>query len=342
MKTIESASVLIPTYKGASVIVETLSSFIFQLQEDDEVIICDDGSGDDVCDRVKALDDPRIKVFLHKNNLGYPGNLNRALGYSQCNIVILMGQDDIVAEGYVNRVRKAFGEHPEIGAISRNYYWFDGEEITRAVRAKPRISGHQLIVLRWNDSFDLVKLLFGTLDQLSGLAFRRDEIRIPFHDHIFPCHVYPFAEILRRKPVGLMPKYEVAVRIATSQTRFLSSIYAISPVFTWALLFETLFSDEECTQFRKKMIKEFVADNYIGLIQVRCYGSFAWFGREVYEMIKRRPLNLIDPRFLAVALLCILMPRVALVKMVDAVKCHLNAQMLPHIKFRHRNFSKLN
>lgn len=342
MKTIQSVSVLIPTYKGASVIIETLLSFIFQLQENDEVIICDDGAGDDICDRVKELDDQRIKVFQHTNNLGYPGNLNRALGYSQGDIVVLMGQDDIVAEGYMDRIRKGFGEHPEIGAISRNYYWFDSEDITRAVRAKPRISGNQLIVLCWNDDFDLVKLLFGTLDQLSGLAFRRDEIRIPFHDHIFPCHVYPFAEILRRKSVGLLPGYEVAVRIATSQTRYLSSIYAISPIITWALLFETLFSDNMCTQFRKKMIKEFVAANYIGLIQVRAYGSFTWFRREVYEMIKRRPLNLVDPKFLAVTILCILMPRTPLIKMVDAVKSHLNSRMLPDMKFKYHNFNHLN
>ena len=72
-----------------------------------------------------------------------------------------------------------------------------------------------------------------TLDQLSGLAYRVKFMDIPFHPDCFPCHIYPFASIFKKHPVVFLKDYNVAVRIATSQTRFISSIYEKSPMQSW-------------------------------------------------------------------------------------------------------------
>ncbi|HEX8923875.1 MAG TPA: glycosyltransferase, partial [Patescibacteria group bacterium] len=68
-------SVLIPTYNGASCILETIQSILHQDFDNFEVIINDDCSTDNTIDTVKSLKDPKIMIYKNKHNLGYPGNL---------------------------------------------------------------------------------------------------------------------------------------------------------------------------------------------------------------------------------------------------------------------------
>ena len=51
------------TYNGSDYIREQLDSILPQLNNDDEIVISDDHSSDDTIERIKALGDPRIKIF---------------------------------------------------------------------------------------------------------------------------------------------------------------------------------------------------------------------------------------------------------------------------------------
>jgi len=178
--------------------------------------------------------------------------------------------------------------------------------------------------------------MFSTLDQLSGLAYRTNFFDIPFHPDIFPCHVYPFASIFKKHPVVFLKDYSIAVRIATSQTRHLSSIYNKSPVLSWVQLFENVFPEKDFVDFKTGMIKNFIASNYVGLVQIRNYAKYRYLLREVGYLVKYRSQNLYNPTFWFFALGTALMPPQLLIPLVDWYKNKLYSKTLRGINFKYR------
>ena len=82
------------TYNGTPFIKDQLDSILPQLGPQDEIIISDDGSSDDTMDIVKALNDPRIKIYL--NQFRNPIlNFEFALSRSEGDLVFLSDQDDL-------------------------------------------------------------------------------------------------------------------------------------------------------------------------------------------------------------------------------------------------------
>jgi len=233
-------SICLPSYNGAGIIMETIQSILSQDYDNFELIIVDDNSKDNTEEVISKINDPRIKFYKNDVNLGYPKNLEKCRQKATGDIIYLMGQDDILAEGALSNTYKAFKLSEDIGAVTRPYYWFY-EEITKPVRAKNQFDKTKDAVISIHDGEKAVIEVFKTLDQLSGLAFRRKYMDLPFHEDIFPCHVYPFASIFKKHPIVFLKDYTVAVRIRTSQTRSVSSIYEKSPMLSWVDMFNNVF-----------------------------------------------------------------------------------------------------
>lgn len=93
-------SVCMCTYNGENFIGEQLDSIYHQTRRPDELIICDDGSGDSTVEiisayiRQKKLED-KWKIYVNENNKGYPGNFYYAMSLCTGDIVFLADQDDI-------------------------------------------------------------------------------------------------------------------------------------------------------------------------------------------------------------------------------------------------------
>lgn len=328
-------SILIPTYKGAEVIEETVKSILSQSFDNFEIIVNDDAGKDNIEDVLKNIDDSRIKFFRNEKNLGYPGNLEAARKRAEGDIIYLMGQDDILAEDALLNTYNAFLISDDIGAVTRPYYWFD-KEINVPVRAKRQLNSKRNEVVRIADNKERVVRVFETLDQLSGLAYRAKFMDLPFHPDIFPCHVYPFTSIFKNHPIVFLKDYNIAVRIATSQTRSLSSIYEKSPLQSWAELFENVFPEPEHKELREYMIKNFVAKNYIGLVQIRNYARYRYLLREIWLLLYYRWQNVFSPSFWFFSFGCIVTPPILLIPMVDRYKNSYNATRLQHIKFQYK------
>jgi glycosyltransferase involved in cell wall biosynthesis len=332
-------SVLMPTYNGASVLAETISCLLNQhVDVPWELVICDDGSTDETVQIAESFKDSRIRIFQNAENLGYPGNLNRCLAVSNGEFVFLFGQDDLLQSGALQESINTFQKHPEVGAVCRPYFAFDND-IEKPVRYKKRLEGQSSetrIVTMESDLADILGV-FHTLDQLSGLAFRRKWMKLPFHEDVFPCHVYPFADILKDHAVAFLPTYTVAVRTWTSQCRSQSWIYDKSPVLSWAELFSTVFPEERNNNFRRFMLKQFVGANAIGLLQIRNYGTrpLLFFLREVVVMARLNPRNLIRPFFIAVAFYCLIIPPSVSKRVVDSFKRRISSLTVPQIDFIH-------
>lgn len=330
-------SVLMPTYNGAVVLGDTIRCLLNQqVNVPWELVICDDSSTDSTVSIARSFDDDRVKVFENATNLGYPGNLNRCLSLSRGEVLFLFGQDDLLQNGSLQQAVDIFANHHEVGAICRPYFAFD-DDIERPVRFKKRLNSQdsQTRFVTIESDWSEILGVFNTLDQLSGLAFRRKWVTVPFHEDVFPCHVYPFADILKKHTVAFVPTYTVAVRTWTSQCRSQSWIYDKSPVRSWAELFSTIFPEPQFEKFRIHMWRQFVGVNSVGLLQIRNYGTrpLRFFVREVYEMVKLRKRNFVSPIFIAIVIYCLLVPPALSRRIVDTFKRRVSSRTIPAIEF---------
>jgi len=329
-------SICMPVYNGGSVILETLKSILSQSFNNYEIIIVDNNSIDNTADVVNSIKDPRIKYYKNSRNLGYPRNLEICRKKANNEIIFLMGHDDILAKDALLKTYNAFMIIDDIGAVSRAYYWFY-ENITKPVRAKKTISNNTAYsILYINDDPKKVLVLLSSLDQLSGLAFRREFMDIGFHEDIFPCHAYPFASILKEHPVVFLNEYTVAVRIGTSQSRNIPDIYRLSPLQSWVNMFESVYAEEKYKEFRTHYIKNFVSKNYVGLVQIRNYAEYKYLLREIYLLLKYRWKNIFNFSFWFYAVGCLIIPPFILIPLVDWYKNKIMSRDLKSVKFEYR------
>lgn len=332
-------SILMPVYNGEKVIVPTLKSILSQSFNNFELIVGDDCSTDHTVKIVKEFQkkDKRIKLFLNKKNLGYSKNLEKLRKKAKGDIVYLMGQDDILAKDALLKTYQAFQISEKIGAVTRPYFWFY-EKPEKPVRIKKRLSEKKDVILNINSPIKEIITMFSTLDQLSGLAYRRRYIDTPFHEDIFPCHVYPFASIFKKYPIIFLKDYLVAVRITSSQARKVSWIYDKSPMKSWIEMFNNVYKEEKYNNFRKKMIKDFVATNYVGLFQIKNYSrhSYLYTLREIYYLLKYRPENIFSPLFWGCTFLSLLIPPFILIRLVDWYKNNIYSRTIKKINFQYK------
>ena len=321
-----SLTIGMPTYNGARWVGEALQSIFSQSFQDFEIVVSDDGSTDNTIEVIKGFGDRRIKIFRNKENLGYGKNLQVLRKHIPGDILFLMAQDDVLLEGALSKTYQAFLRSEDIGAVTRPYYWFE-EDFRRPVRAVlPYDAGQDRVISIFDGRRDVQKI-FESVGQLSGLAYRVKYMNTDFHEDTFPAHIYPFASISKKHKVVFLKDYTVAVRIASSQTRFKSSIYDISPTASWVQMFNTVYRGEKYRQVRETGIEQ-MATNFVGLLQLKNFSTFKNILREVIIMVKLRPCNLLSSKFWFFGLGAILVPRRILLWLVDNYKSTVLARVL--------------
>ena len=312
-------SVLTPTYKSLEFLKETLDSLFSQTYQNFELIICNDSN-----------DEKEIKDFLQKNyskfksqiyfeqnekNLGYSDNIKKCFEKSNGEIIFLLAQDDIILDkNHFKKIIDVYDNFSNVGFTSRPYFWFD-YNISNKLRRTPK-SDRDIISKTSEEKY--IKILINSIGQLSGLSFKRiDDIKYEFTPYIFTAHVKPFLQNFLVSDCYFFPEDTIAVRMSSSQTTFLSSIYNPSPTLTWVWLIKDIFKNEE---YLKNIFLEEFTTNYLGLVQIKNYGYFKDLLSDIYYLVKNRPLNLINPKFWFFVLGVTLIPRKVLINLVSMYK----------------------
>lgn len=89
-------SICIATYNGEKYIKEQLNSILSQINEDDEIIISDDGSQDKTLDVIQEITDSRIVIIKNDSRRhGIIGNFQNALKHANGEYIFLSDQDDV-------------------------------------------------------------------------------------------------------------------------------------------------------------------------------------------------------------------------------------------------------
>jgi GT2 family glycosyltransferase len=89
-----AVSVIIPTYNCGWCIRAAIQSVLEQTSTDFEVLIIDDGSSDDTCERVQAVSDSRIK-YLYQENAGRSAARNVGIALAAGRWVAFLDADDL-------------------------------------------------------------------------------------------------------------------------------------------------------------------------------------------------------------------------------------------------------
>jgi glycosyltransferase involved in cell wall biosynthesis len=327
-------SILLPAYKAEGIIGETIDSILSQTFRDFELIICDDKSPDGTLKVLRdyAKKDSRVKVYENEKNLGYTGNLEECRKQASGEYIYLMGNDDILSPIALERTYEAFQMDPDVGAVTRQFYSFEDKNIDKPVRVFGwSLDPEKDRVYSISESREIFISIYATVGQLSGLAMRRDWVTEPVNPDVFPAHAYPFYSVIKKHKVVQLHDWLLAVRIFSSQTRSMSSIYNPSPTYTWVKMFKHIFPGQKYQNEREWGI-DYICHDYIGLVQIKNYGTLKQLFTEFGVLIRYRKKNLYNPIFWFYILGVLITPRFILIPLADWYKSQVMSRRLTDIK----------
>jgi len=325
----EKVNVCLPVWNGADTILETIQSILNQTFKDFELVVVDNASTDNTVNIVESIKDNRIKLYKNKRNLNCDGNLEECKKKAVGDILFYISADDVVDIDALKKVYQAFQISKDIGIVTRPYYWFD-KDVSMAVRATKQFNRNQIVSI--NSSYEKIKDVVATSDQISGMAFRKKYMDISFKGGSFVEMASVVLPMLKNCKTVILKDNIVAVR--TRMIWFAGSfvVFKNSPMMAWYNLITATYYEDRFRGLKRYLIRNFVAKNYVGLVQIKNFGSYKYLFREIYYLIKLRWLNIFNPRFWFFAIGTIVVPRFILKRLVVIYKNNINSQSLKKIK----------
>ena len=165
-------SILTPVWNGLPYVKECVESVCAQNFKDWEWIIGDNGSTDGTREFLASLNDPRIRIIEHPQNVGVFGNLNLLFRKADSPLSFILCADDCFLPGGLARmIAKWEGLSSEIAYIRFNF----GEN--RLSSALCRYSFDVALGEVTPEWSDLLFFVFGNLPgNLSNVAVRTDRV----------------------------------------------------------------------------------------------------------------------------------------------------------------------
>ena len=290
----ENISVCVPTYNNEKTIKEALDSIFMQSYQDYEIVIVDDNSSDKTLDKIREIRDNRIRLYVNPVTLGCGRNLNKCISKASNDIVFFLCGDDVIIskrvfDDYLNTFIEGIpplGELPAL--ITRNYYWFK-DDCKRAIRRRKQYK---------DDVFNLFK----ALDQISGIAFRKSYMLNNFANESFIEMASVGYPMYLQYQTAYVSTPVVAVRVHDMD----SVSFKKSPIKAWYSLCKN-----------EPRFIDFIARNYIGLVQIKNYGTYKQLLREIRLMIEYRWKNIFNIWFCVCAIGTLAIPKKLLRGLVE-------------------------
>jgi hypothetical protein len=123
-------SILIPVYNAASTVGEAIESALGQTRPPHEVVVCDDGSTDDL-DRALAPFRDRI-LLVRQRNHGGAAALNAAAGRASGDFVALLDADDVYLPERLEALSELAVARPDLDILTTDaFYVSEGRVVGR-------------------------------------------------------------------------------------------------------------------------------------------------------------------------------------------------------------------
>ena len=83
-----------------------------------EVVVVDNGSGPETLEMLAAIDDPHVRVIYNGENLGFGGGNNVGIAAARGEYVVVLNNDVIVTDEWVDRLVAPFSRIPGLGVTA--------------------------------------------------------------------------------------------------------------------------------------------------------------------------------------------------------------------------------
>ncbi len=132
-----SFSIIIPAYQSAAVVADAVESALTQTVSAHEVIVCDDGSTDDLCGALAPYAG-EIQL-LHKEHSGVAGTRNLAIRAATGDFVASLDSDNKLMPEYLEALSELAVARPDLDVLTTDAFLeVDGEIHGRYYRGKAR------------------------------------------------------------------------------------------------------------------------------------------------------------------------------------------------------------
>ncbi|MFD1987851.1 glycosyltransferase [Mesorhizobium newzealandense] len=156
------ASVVMTVYTDQRFLDAAVDSILAQEFSDLELIIVDDGTGQDAVFQALARRDPRIRIVVNPTNLGTAAAANRGIEAARADIILRLDADDVAEPTHVGRLVAALADDPQLGLVGSSVTLIDEADQVHYVQAMPQTD----LEIRWT-------ILFHNPFYHSAVAYRR-------------------------------------------------------------------------------------------------------------------------------------------------------------------------
>lgn len=122
----DGTSIIIPTYNKKDLLLQCLDSIEANTPFPYELIIVDDGSDDGTPEALRTR--RRIRVAVHERNKGFAGAVNTGLMMAKGKTVLILNNDVIVTEHWLENMLTCLHSSPDIGAVGPVTNYIGGEQ----------------------------------------------------------------------------------------------------------------------------------------------------------------------------------------------------------------------
>lgn len=148
MKQLGTVTIAIPFYNASRTIADAVKSVFAQTYQDWELILIDDGSRDGSADRVKQIQDSRVRVISDGVNCGLSARLNQIATLANGDYLARMDADDLMHPERIARQVVFLAENPSIDAIDTATYTVDDDLTPLGIRGDESLDCRPESVLR--------------------------------------------------------------------------------------------------------------------------------------------------------------------------------------------------
>jgi len=121
------ASIVIPLFNRSDLTRECLAALVEHTRDDlYEVIIVDNGSTDDTADLLAGLSGD-VTIISNPQNRGFAAACNQGAAAARADVVLLLNNDVIVTEGWLEPLLEVLDLHHDVGAVGSLLLYPDGK-----------------------------------------------------------------------------------------------------------------------------------------------------------------------------------------------------------------------
>ncbi|WP_189338339.1 glycosyltransferase family 2 protein [Sphingobium sp. SCG-1] len=203
-------SVLIPTYNRVCFVGDAIQSALKQTLGDIEVVIVDDGSTDTTAALINDIDDPRVRLIQHKQNLGIPAARNSALETARGKYVAWLDSDDIARPNRLAEQVAFLEANPAIAMVGACAGKLRSNGTRRSGIRVPPLCAQ--MIEAW--------LLFRSAFQQSSVTGRAEVLKNYQYDPAYPvCEdIEMFLRLQQKHTLANLPRVLIDRRLHRGQT----------------------------------------------------------------------------------------------------------------------------